>query len=73
MPSRPKVSLRKLQDFDNDDQEEDTFSSILGVKMNAAPDLDQLDSTGTLSQEEHHHKKYVKEVWPGRKPIPHTE
>uniref|UniRef100_A0AC34QEM4 FHA domain-containing protein n=1 Tax=Panagrolaimus sp. JU765 TaxID=591449 RepID=A0AC34QEM4_9BILA len=70
--ARPKIVLRKLQDFgdDEEEKEEDSFSSILGVRLNVAPDLDHLDPTTITSHDEEHHqhKKYVKEVWPGRKP-----
>uniref|UniRef100_A0A7E4ZT72 FHA domain-containing protein n=1 Tax=Panagrellus redivivus TaxID=6233 RepID=A0A7E4ZT72_PANRE len=82
---KPKAQLRKLSDFakprDNDDVDE--FASILGVRMNAAPDLDHMEDSSEVNAEassstpllvgddEHHqHKKYVKEVWPGRKPAP---
>uniref|UniRef100_A0AC34Q003 Uncharacterized protein n=1 Tax=Panagrolaimus sp. JU765 TaxID=591449 RepID=A0AC34Q003_9BILA len=43
--ARPKIVLRKLQDFGDyeEEKEEHSSSSILGVRLNVAPGLDHLD------------------------------
>jgi nuclear inhibitor of protein phosphatase 1 len=69
LQSRPKVSLRKLTGDEPEDDME--YSNILGIRMNVAPDVDHMDIYGPKpNEEELHHKKYQKEVWPGRKPAP---
>lgn len=50
------------------------FSSLGGIVMNAAPDLDLYNrgapepSTRIYDDDAPHKKKYAKEAWPGRKP-----
>ena len=65
LQTQPKISLRKLT---GDEPEEDDYSNILGIRVNVAPDIEHLDVYGPKPEEETHHKKYVKEIWPGRKP-----